>query len=266
MGSLSLERPPALREVIRAPLPHLAHDRGTRWLLRGVVVALRPLVLELRGAERIAVAQDPFILVANHSNRLEAMTLPTLLFLLRGGRFIHFIADWNFLLVPGVGELMRRGEVLASVRKDARPRFLNRLRSRYAHPLPPFERARRKLASGCSVGIFPEGTANRDPTRLLRGRHGAARLSLVSNAPVVPCGIRFPRLRPGAPIGDFARLSIEIGAPLAPMPIATGGVPTLAEVRQRHAAIMCALATLSGRHWSPDTKEANDEGKDFDPR
>jgi 1-acyl-sn-glycerol-3-phosphate acyltransferase len=266
MGSLPLERLPALREVMHAPLPHLAHDRATRWLLRGVVAALRPLVLGLRGAAHVAVARDPFILVANHSNRLEAMTLPTLLFLLRGGRFIHFIADWNFLLIPGIGQLMRRGEILASTRKDARPRFLNRFRARYAHPLPPFERARAKLAAGCSVGVFPEGTANRDPARLLRGRHGAARLSLESGATVLPCGIRFPELAPGAAIGDFTRLSIEIGPPLPAMPIAAPRSPTLAEVRLRHAAIMRALADLSGKTWPYDNRSDDYEGEDGDPR
>lgn len=266
MGSLPLERPPALREVLRAPLPHLAHDHVTRWLLRGVVATLRPLVIELRGAAHVATTRDPFILVANHSNRLEAITLPTLLFLLRGGRFIHFIADWNFLLIPGIGALLRRGEVLASTRKDARPRILNRLRARHAHPLPPFERARAKLAVGRSVGVFPEGTTNRDPGRLLRGRHGAARLSLVSGAPVVPCGIRFPELPPGAPIGDFARLGIEIGAPLPAMPITTNGMPTLAEVRRRHAEIMRAIARLSGKDWSPDPRNTDDEVEDHDSR
>jgi 1-acyl-sn-glycerol-3-phosphate acyltransferase len=252
MDPLPLDRPPALREVLRAPLPHLAHDRATRWLLRGVVAALRPLVLELRGAEHVAVARDPFILVANHSNRLEAIALPTLLFLLRGGRFIHFIADWNFLLIPGIGQLMRRGQILASTRKDARPRILNRFRARHAHPLPPLERARAKLAAGASIGVFPEGTVNRDPARLLRGRHGAARLSLETGVPVLPCGIRFPKLAPGAPIGDFARLSLEIGPPLPALPLATPRSPTLAEVRLRHAAIMSSLASLSGKAWLYD--------------
>lgn len=254
MGSDSANTLPSLRTILRQPLPHMQRDHVTRWLLRGVVATVRPLIIDLQGAHRIAVPQDPFILVANHSNRLEALILPTLLFLLRGGRLIHFIADWNFMLVPGVGSLLRRGEVLASVRKDARPRFLNRLRSRYAHPLPPFERAAQKLAAGRSVGVFPEGTANRDPHRLLRGRHGAARLSLQSGVPIIPVGLRFPFEPAGQPIRDLARVAIEIGEPLAPRRAACGE-PSLAEVRARHAEMMLSLSNLSGKSWNREPEE-----------
>lgn len=254
MGSDAVNSLPTLRSILRQPLPHMAGDPVTRWLLRGVVATLRPLIVELRGAHRVAVSRDPFILVANHSNRLEALSLPTLLFLLRGGRLIHFIADWNFMLVPGVGTLMKRGEVLASVRKNARPRFLNRLRARYTHPVPPFERAAQMLAAGRSVGLFPEGTTNRDPDRLLRGRHGAARLSLQSGVPIVPVGIRFPFEPDGAPIRDLARLAIEIGEPLPPR-LSAQPEPTLSEVRQRHQELMTSLSTLSGKSWKPDTED-----------
>ncbi|MEZ5458378.1 MAG: lysophospholipid acyltransferase family protein [Steroidobacteraceae bacterium] len=249
MGSHGFDTLPTIGAILRAPLPHLAGDRVTRWLLRGVAASLRPLVVELRGATHIAGAHDPFILVANHSNRLEAMILPTLLFLLRGGRLIHFIADWNFLLVPGIGNLMRRGEVLTSMRKNARPRFLNRLRHRHAPTQAPFARAAELLAAGRSIGVFPEGTANRDPHRLLRGRHGAARLSLHSGAPIVPVGIRFPFEPPGAPIRDFARLAIEIGTPLAAQRPSHAGAIALHDVRAHHAAIMTTLAALSGKTW-----------------
>ncbi len=259
MDSLPVEGLPALRDVVRAPLPHLAHDRGTRWLLRSVVAALRPLVLELRGAEHVAVANDPFIFVSNHSNRLEAITLPTLLFLLRGGRLIHFIADWNFLLIPGIGNLMRRGQVLASTRKAARPRFLNRFRHRYVHSQPLFERAKEKLLAGYSIGLFPEGTANRDPARLLYGRHGAARLSLETGASVIPCGVRFPLEPAGAPVRDLARLSIHIGPPLAAARLGIGSGPALEHVRRRHAEIMRALSTLCGKAWHPGKRQPDHE-------
>jgi 1-acyl-sn-glycerol-3-phosphate acyltransferase len=253
MGSPTIDTLPGLRSILRTPLPYLASDRGTRWLLRGVVATLRPLVVELRGSDRIDGCHDPFILVANHSNRLEALILPTLLFMLRGGRLIHFIADWNFMLVPGVGNLMRRGQVLASTRKPARPRFLNRLRSRHEPPQPPFERATELLAAGRSVGVFPEGTANRDPRRLLRGRHGAARLSLQSGVPIVPIGLRFPFEPADAPIRDLARVAIEIGEPLPPRRW-HDGIASLDAVRSRHADIMTALAALSGKTWNHDTR------------
>lgn len=254
MGSDSFNTLPTLRTIVSQPLPHMERDPVTRWLLRGAAMTFRPLVVDLRGTHRIAVPQDPFILVANHSNRLEALILPSLLFLLRGGRLIHFIADWNFMLVPGLGNLMRRGQVLTSTRKNARPRFLNRLRGRHAPPRPPFERAAELLGAGRSVGVFPEGTVNRDPRRLLRGRHGAARLSLQSGAPIVPVGLRFPFEPADAPIRDLARVSIEIGEPIAPRhPVEPD--PSLAAVRTRHAEIMTSLSSLSGKAWTHEKEE-----------
>jgi 1-acyl-sn-glycerol-3-phosphate acyltransferase len=156
---------------------------------------------------------------------------------------------------------MRRGQVLTSTRKNARPRFLNRLRHRHSPPQPPFERAVELLAAGRSVGVFPEGTANRDPQQLLRGRHGAARLSLQGGVPIVPVGIRFPFEPLGAPIRDFARLSIEIGEPLPPNHAPGDATATLGAVRARHAEIMTALAALSGKTWHYDTRTSDDEIK-----
>ena len=30
----------------------------------------------------------------------------------RGGRLIHFLADWNFRLIPGIGLMYRRAETI----------------------------------------------------------------------------------------------------------------------------------------------------------
>src|SRR5262249_15944983 len=138
--------------------------------------------------------------------RLESLMVPAALCLNRGGRIIHFLADWNFRLIPGVGYIYSRAQVVTVTRKSAKPRFLNVLKPLYEQAVPPHERARRHLASGRSVGIFPEGEVNRDPDRMLRGRRGAARLSLETGAPVVPMGIRFPRHAPGRPINDHAMM------------------------------------------------------------
>ena len=251
---------PSLRDVFSTPMPWLADQTRTRWLIRSVTALARPLILEVRGVRHAEVARDPFILVANHSQRLEAVVVPTLLYLLRGGRLIHFVADWNFMLVPGINMLMRHGQVLISTRKPARPRFLNRFKQMYANRGTPIEQARARLAAGRSVGIFPEGTVNRNPTQLLHGRHGAARLALESGVSIVPCGIRFPRAPQDRPIGDFAAMAIEIGAPLAAQPCAIPGQPSRAEVRDLHSELMQTLSRLSGKAWypRPGEQEAND--------
>lgn len=247
-------RLPAAGEILGHPLPHL-HLRD-RLLLRTLALLARRQILEVHGLHHVRAAADPFILASNHSMRLESLLVPAALCLHRGGRIIHFLADWNFRLIPGIGYIYRRAQVVTVTRKSARPRFLNVLKPLYEQGASPHERARRHLAAGRSIGIFPEGQVNRDPDRMLRGRRGAARLSLETGAPVVPMGIRFPRHEPGSPIHDHAMMELVIGAPLVPPTSACGNLAPDA-VADWHAAIMSEIARLSGKHWSPPRKEAN---------
>src|SRR5262249_11648955 len=154
------------------------------------------------GIEHLRTQHDPFILALNHSSYNEAVLVPALLILHRGGQLIHFLADWNYRLIPGVGLIYRRAETITVTRKSARPKILNVLKPLYLHPLSAFERSRQHLVAGRSIGVFPEGKINRHPRWLLAGRRGAARLSLETGAPVVPAGIRYPRVRPGRLIAD----------------------------------------------------------------
>jgi 1-acyl-sn-glycerol-3-phosphate acyltransferase len=133
------------------------------------------------------------------------------------------------------------------MRKSARPGFLNLFKPLYRHPLPALEQARALLLSGRSVGIYPEGTVNRDPSRLLAGRGGAARLSLETGAPIVPVGIRFPGVASGAPISDRAAMDVRIGAPLRPPHSPLRATPR--EVRAWHAVVMREISRLSGKAW-----------------
>ena len=137
-------------------------------------------------------------------------------------------------------------------RKPARPRWLNVFRPLLTERTPAFARAAERLAAGASVGIFPEGTVNRDPNRLLRGFHGAAQLSLTTGVPIVPAGIRFPQQRAAERIPELAPMGIEFGAPLVP-PVAPDAV-NAAAIRAWHATMMQALARLSGKRWSHERK------------
>src|SRR5262249_23634438 len=116
------------------------------------------------------------------------------------------------------GLLYARAQVVTVTRKPAKPNFLNLLKPLYEHSLPTLERARAHLAAGRSVGIFPEGEVNRDPTRLLRGRRGAARWQLETAAPAVARpGWRLRRVRGWCPWA-FA-LQLVRGEPAAvPVP------------------------------------------------
>jgi len=78
------------------------------------------------------------------------------------------------------------------------------------------------IRDGALAGIFPEGTVNAEPEAgLLRGRKGAARIALATEAPVVPVGIwgtqaRWPKpglhlRRPWRPL-----VAISYGEPINP--------------------------------------------------
>lgn len=237
---------PPVREILSRRLPLGVADR---WLLRFFALLARRQVRALYGLHHIDPANDPFILALNHSIRREAVLVPALLFLHRNGRFIHFFSDWNNLLIPGYGLLIARAGTITVTRKPARPAFLNALMPLFRHPVPAMERARRHLAAGRPVGIFPEGTVNRDPSRLLPPRVGMARLALETGVPVVPVGIRFPDAAPGVPRNERAALDVHIGAPLHPPGLAER--PRIADVRAFSAVIMNEIGRLSGKEWQP---------------
>jgi 1-acyl-sn-glycerol-3-phosphate acyltransferase len=246
-----LPGPLPARAILSWPLPELR--LFDRMLVRGIALVSRGRIHSLAGLEHIAPDRDPFILALNHGTRLEALLVPPLLILLRRGRRIHFMADWNFRMIPGINLLYRRAGVITIARKPARPRFLNILKPLFTDAISPTEHARRHLAAGRSIAVFPEGTVNRDPARLLRGRPGAARLSLETGVPVVPAGLRFPAVPKGVAIPEGSPLAIEIGPPLMPSAV---GKPAYAAIGAWHGQIMTAIAHLSGKSWEFGAQES----------
>jgi 1-acyl-sn-glycerol-3-phosphate acyltransferase len=245
LARLPLTAVPPVRDVLFRPLPFMGIvDRA---LTRAIVLAARRQVRTISGLENI-LSPSAFILAANHTTRREAIAVPAMLIFHRGGRLIHFWSDWVFRLVPGLGLVLRRAGTIVVTSKPARPRALNFFRRFFADPLPAIERARSHLEAGRAVGVFPEGTINRDRRRLLAGRPGAARLSLETGVPVVPVGIRFPDIDSGVRVPEHAALEVCIGAALVP-PRPAGALPTPAEVWGWHATIMTEIARLSGKTW-----------------
>ena len=241
--------------IWRHPLPHLRSWR-TRLQCRLIVALWRRRFVTVDGIDRILPGRDPFILALNHSQKLEALIVPTFLIYLRSGRLIHFFADWPFLLVPFVAAAFRRSQVIVVPNKSARYRVLNRLRPALVPDLPPFDQASRYLERGEPVGIFPEGTVNRSPDRLLDGRIGAARLSLETGVPIVPAGIRFPEHDGEGPIDERARLAIHIGEPVNPEVRGRSDRVPRDEAQLLHVRLMTAIAALSGKRWK-DTGGGN---------
>lgn len=220
-----------------------------------VLAGWRRRIVAVEGSERLATAPDPFILIANHSQRPEAVLMPVLAVVLRGGKRVRFLSDWMFQLMPVVGIVLRRSRVITLTHKPARPRILNLLRPLWHDPVPALVRARKALEAGDTIGVFPEGTVNRDPHKLLRGNPGAAKLSLETARPVVIVGIRFPSHAGDGPITDNLPFSLHVGEPLRPPPCSRPGHPTPSEIREWHATMMRELARLSGKTWTASTKD-----------
>ena len=205
--------------------------------------------MDIQGEKDYLVGNDPFILVLNHSQKLEAIALPSILMHLRSGNLIHFLADWNYCLVPGVWIFYRFGQVITVARKPAKPRFLNVFKPLFVGRDSGFARASRVLEAGRSIGLFPEGTINRDPERLLPGQNGAAMLSLQHQVPILPLGVRFPGHDPSRPLTEFIPCVLKIGELIRPPH--SEGKPRLTEIRRHHRRIMEAIAVLSGKIWQP---------------
>jgi len=237
---------PSVREVFFRRLPFL--QLSDRIVFRLVMLVARRQVVAISGIEHVQGAH-PFILALNHSTRREALVVPAALIFHRGGSLIHFWSDWVFRLIPGLGMILRRSGTICVPTKRSRYALLNLLRPLYDRNQPAFIQARALLAARRPIGVFPEGTVNRDPNRLLPGRFGAARLSLETGVPVVPAGIRFPGAGEGkARVPERTAIEIRIGAPLIP-PRCANGKPSFAEVRAWHATVMSEIARLSGKTW-----------------
>lgn len=221
-----------------------------RLVCRLVATLASRWVLEMHGLDRVLPRHDPFILVANHNQRPEAVLVPTLLIHHRGGERIHFLADWPMMLVPGVALAYRISGVLPVGNKSARWPALDRLRRHLVPDRPPLDRAADRLRAGASVGLFPEGTVHRDPERLLRGRPGAARLALETGSPILPVGLGYPHAR--GRIRDRDRPTLEVGEPLRPEPAD--------DLRSLHERVMQRLAELSGKRWSAEAERKPSHG------
>ena len=190
------------------------------------------------------------------------MLVPTTLIWLREGRPLHFLVDWMFLHLPLLGWVLRQCEPIPVYSKPAKRRWreehrLERLKT------PILDACLERLAAGGSLGIFPEGTRNQDPRRLLRARGGVGELVLRTSVPVVPIGIHYPAAeRLGRP-PRVGRMVVRIGAPVdlaAERAAATDtptGRPRRELARQAAARVMAAIAELTGKTYQPHSSEAS---------
>jgi 1-acyl-sn-glycerol-3-phosphate acyltransferase len=238
--------------ALRASLPELS-GAGRRLALRGLMLTLGRLA-EVEGVERLGRVPGPAIFALNHNNAFESVLAPATLIFLRDGRLVHFLADWMYLHLPGVGRLLRAAEPIPVYRKPARWRLGEAYRLERRRKGSVIEACLSRLEAGGSLGIFPEGTRNADPRRLLRGRSGLGEIVLRSGAPVVPVGLHYPAA------GRLGRMVLRVGEPLIfrEEREAARGMDEQARMslaRRVVGRVMAELEELSGKTCQPQPFE-----------
>lgn len=214
--------------------------RADRWkpgwrVAQFVAVPLARFLMgtRLHHAERVPQS-GPFILVPNHFSDVDPVIVGLALW--RAGRFPHFLAKESIFRVPVVGAFMRATDMVPVLRG----------RRGGADPLAA---AKKLLAEGGAVVLYPEGTLTRDPDLWpMRGKTGAARLALQTGVPVIPVShwgdqriaprwqkkLRFfPRTTTDILFGEPVDLSPWLGGPLVG-----------ASVNAATDAIMAAITAL----------------------
>lgn len=198
-------------DLLRKPLPHLTP--GKAMLLRLLMVP-NLLLIKLEGGEQLQkTGASPCIYAFNHNNAFESIFVPVLLIFLLGGRRVSFVIDWMFGRLPLVGWLMNQTDPVYVYNKRSTLPFLERRRLKAASSSSRSECLRR-LATGASIGIFPEGTRNNDPFRLLKAKPGIGYIALESGVPVIPVGIEFVAARKRRRVPVIGKISLRFGEPM----------------------------------------------------
>ena len=190
--SRSLKREPGLASAV-------AH---AGWLASVKVYLKVYHRLKVHGREHLPAA-TPFVLIANHTSHLDAMTLAAVLraalwdrvFPVAAGDVFFDSAAKSFLSATLIN-------ALPMWRKSCGPHALDDLKTR--------------LVSGsCGLILFPEGTRSRDgsPNPF---KAGLGMIVAGTAVPVVPCHIRgaFEAWRPGRRWPSPKRVEVRVGPPL----------------------------------------------------
>jgi 1-acyl-sn-glycerol-3-phosphate acyltransferase len=166
----------ALAVVRTKPMRPKAEKRrpSVWWLLAGPAapIARRLARTRIFHGEKLP-AVGPYILAPNHMTNIDPVVVGEAVW--RLGRAPRFLAKASLFGVPVVGGMLRALGQIPVERGGA---------SRGAIPLSA---AKRVIAEGQGVIVYPEGSLTRDPDLWpMRGKTGAARLALQLGLPVIP--------------------------------------------------------------------------------
>jgi len=117
-------------------------------------------------------ATGPVILVPNHVSHFDPLVVAHYIF--RAGRWPRFLGKASVWKVPVIGYLLIKTRQIPVERGSV-------------EAVKSLETLVAALREGGAVVIYPEGTTTRHPDLWpMRGKTGAARLALLTGAPVVP--------------------------------------------------------------------------------
>jgi 1-acyl-sn-glycerol-3-phosphate acyltransferase len=211
-------------------------DLNGWWLFGIAVVGFFSRVLfrlRVEGADRVPSSGSGLV-AGNHVSALDGVAL-ALATGSRGRRMTRFLVAAEFFRKLWCGWALRLYRQIP-IRRGERDQGA-------------LDVAIETIRGGALAGIFPEGTVNPEPgAGLMRGRRGAARIALATDAPVVPVGIwgtqaRWPKLglhlrRPWRPV-----VAISYGEPIPPK----GDAGSAADVQAFADVIIDAIAAQSER-------------------
>lgn len=201
------------------------------WVLAALVVPFVGAVARIRvlHPEKLP-ARGPFILTPNHHSNIDPLVVAVTVW--RLGREPRFMAKASLFRIPVVGTLLRSvGQIPVE-------------RGGMQRGAIPIGAAKRIVAEGHCVVVYPEGSLTRDPGIWpMRGKTGAARLALDLGIPVIPVAhwgtqdlmpiyskkLRFPpRARIDLLFGDPVDLTAWTGRATDPAALqaATGAIMT----------------------------------------
>ncbi|HEU5261324.1 MAG TPA: 1-acyl-sn-glycerol-3-phosphate acyltransferase [Gemmatimonadales bacterium] len=193
--------------------------------------------IELSGAERVP-AEGPAIFVLNHPNGL----IDPAFLLCLAPRRVSFLAKAPLFRMPVVGFFCRTFEAIPVHRRQDAGSDPTQNRE-------TFESARRVLARGGAIALFPEGTSHSDP-KLRALKTGAARIALGAAATlpqdtpllICPAGLYY---RAKGTFRSAALLHFGEAFPVEPVPLAPGEEPPVELVRALTAHLERALADVT---------------------
>jgi 1-acyl-sn-glycerol-3-phosphate acyltransferase len=190
------------------------------------------------------------IIAANHISHFDPLTLAH--FIYRSGRWPRFLGKASLWRVPVIGFLLRKTQQIPVERGSV-------------EAVKSLDALIDALRAGGAVVIYPEGTTTREPQLWpMRGKTGAARLALVTGAPVIPVAMWGPQqvfdprtqkliLRPRQPVQVTAGPPVDLSR-------WQGAVPTHAILDEMTDTILIEirglLAGLRGETPPPDLFEA----------